>query len=234
MRIQGFLLVSLTNPTFLFDEMLAHKDSFATAVEKPVLKVFIEDILSRMMQHEVVFDHLANSSSHVHSDFVPYTKKTFLVLSKLVEDLVADGSTQAGGGALSGQIPRENFLLLNKILASEQVTTKVFDSSEQASSVIGRYLTQQRELLLEEQARTGETRGGYSGLDAQVDRLSTYDTVFRALRAVKPLVSKDSELRETIAASVEVALANLIRDINRFSGRPSKELSFAREQFPLD
>lgn len=111
----------MQNPTFLFDEILGHKDSLATAVDKPVLKIFIEDILSRMMQHQVIFDHLSNSSSKLHRDFMPYTKDTFLVLSKLVEDLVAEGGDR---------IPVENFALLNKVLSLEQVTSKVFDSSE--------------------------------------------------------------------------------------------------------
>ena len=182
----------------------------------------------------MIFDHLTNSSSQIHSDFVPYTKQTFLVLSKLVEDLVAEGAAQGNSSAVAGQIPRENFSLINKILAFEQVTTKVFDSSEQASSVLGRYLTQQKERLLDEQGRTEEAPASYSSLEAQIERLSTYDAIFRALRAVKPLVSNDGELLQTIAASVEVAMANLMQDINKFSGTDSRELSFAKEQFPLD
>lgn len=89
----------------MFDEILAHKDSLATSVERPVLKSFIRDILARMKQHEVIFDHLANSTSVVHRSFVPYTKDTFLVLSKIVHDLVAEGKQ-----IIPNQpIPQENF-----------------------------------------------------------------------------------------------------------------------------
>ena len=125
------MLVSLIKPAVLFDDILAHKDSLATDVDKRVLKIFINDILSRMMQHEVVFDHLANSLSKIHSEFKPYTQETFLVLSKIVNDLVSEGGDK---------IPAENFALINKILSTEKVTTKVFDSSETAISVLSRFL----------------------------------------------------------------------------------------------
>ncbi len=82
----------------------------------------------------MIFDHLANSTSVVHRSFIPYTKDTFLVLSKIVHDLVSEGQ-----GDL---IPKENFAEINRILSLEKVTTKVFDSSEQASNVLGKFLTQ--------------------------------------------------------------------------------------------
>jgi hypothetical protein len=46
-------------------------------------------------------------------------------------DLVAEGDLK---------VPNENFALINKILSLEQVTTKVFDSSDRAISVLGRFL----------------------------------------------------------------------------------------------
>jgi hypothetical protein len=137
-RIQNILMVSIQTPTFLFDEILAHKDSLATAVDKPVLKIFIGDILARMMQHEVIFDHLANSASVMHRGFLPCTKETYKVLSKIIMDLVAEGDAK---------IPIANFALINKILSEEQVTTKVFDSSDRAVSVLGKYLDQQLDNL---------------------------------------------------------------------------------------
>ena len=69
---------------------------------------------------------------------MPYTRETFHVLSKLVSDLVSEGNEK---------IPAENFALLNKILSTEMVTTKVFDSPEKAISVLGRFLDEQLEQL---------------------------------------------------------------------------------------
>ena len=49
-------------------------------------------------------------------------------------DLVAEGDSS---------IPNENFALINNILSLEQVTSKVFDSSDRAVSVLGKFLGQQ-------------------------------------------------------------------------------------------
>ena len=67
----------------------------------------------------------------MHNSFLPYTEETFLVLSKIITDLVNEGETS---------IPVDNIALINKILSLEKVTTKVFDSSDQAISVLSRYL----------------------------------------------------------------------------------------------
>lgn len=123
----------MQKPTYLFDEILAHKESLASDVDKPVLNIFIEEILARMTQHQVIFDHLTNSTSSIHRDFLSSSNETFLVLSKTLNDLVSEGGTV---------IPDENFALVNKILSEEEVTTKVFDSSDQASTVLGPFLTQ--------------------------------------------------------------------------------------------
>lgn len=128
----------MQNPTYLFEEILAHKESLATDVDKPVLKIFIEEILARMMQQQVIFDHLTNSASSIHREFISSSKETFLVLQKTLNDLLAEGGSV---------IPDENFALVNKILSEEVVTTKVFDSSDQASSALGPFLTQQLERL---------------------------------------------------------------------------------------
>ena len=55
------------------------------------------------------------------------------MLSKIINDLVAEGETE---------IPAENFSLINKILSLEKVTTKVFDSADTAQSVLGRFVAQ--------------------------------------------------------------------------------------------
>lgn len=57
----------------------------------------------------------------MHSSFLPYTEETFLVLSKIITDLVNEGETK---------LPSDNIALINKILSLEKVTTKVFDSSD--------------------------------------------------------------------------------------------------------
>jgi len=160
-RLQNCLLVSMQEPTYLFSEILAHKESFATAVSKPVLKHFVEDVLSRMTQHQVVFDHLANSNSVIHRAFLPYTPETFQVLSKLVDDLV---------GAGNKRIPEDNFALLNKILSLELVTAKVFDSSEKASAIIGRFLTQQWDML-NARGKRGPQPDQFSNIGAQIELL---------------------------------------------------------------
>ena len=137
-RLNNVMLTSMVQPGVLFNEILSHEESLATAVDKRVLKIFIDDILARILQHQVVFDHLTNSTSKIHSEFMPYTRETFHVLSKLVSDLVSEGNEK---------IPAENFALLNKILSTEMVTTKVFDSPEKAISVLGRFLDEQLEQL---------------------------------------------------------------------------------------
>ena len=53
------------------------------------------------------------------------------MLSKIIIELVAEGESS---------IPVENFALINKILSLEQVTTKVFDTSDRAVEVLGKYL----------------------------------------------------------------------------------------------
>lgn len=50
---------------------------------------------------------------------------------------------------------------------------------------------------------------------------------------MKSLVSSDAKLEETIAASVEVSLANLLRDINKFSSSTA-HLKYNKQNFPLD
>ena len=95
------------------------------------MNIFVQNILDRMMQHQVQFEHLNNSVSVMHRDFTPYSQETFLALSKVIKDLVNESEHK---------IPAENFALLNKILSHEKVTTKVFDSAGQAKSILGRYL----------------------------------------------------------------------------------------------
>ncbi len=63
----------------------------------------------------------------MHRSFIPYDKETFLVLNRLINDLVAEGE---------GTIPLENFSMINQILSLEKVTTKVFDSSDSANSLL--------------------------------------------------------------------------------------------------
>lgn len=60
------------------------------------------------------------------------------MLSKIITELVAEGESS---------IPVENFALINKILSLEQVTTKVFDTSDRAVDVLGKYLGQQLDYL---------------------------------------------------------------------------------------
>ena len=81
----------MKHPGLFFNDILAYKDSIVSVVDKRILKVFIDSILARMVQHEVVFDHLTNSYSKIHSEFLPYTQDTFKVLSKIVTDLVSEG-----------------------------------------------------------------------------------------------------------------------------------------------
>lgn len=53
---------------------------------------------------------------------------------------------------------------------------------------------------------------------------------------MKPLVSSEPHLLDTIATSVEVALQNLMQDMNSFSINTDDQVSstFKREIFPLD
>ena len=79
----------------------------------------------------MTFDYLKNSYSTLHRAFIPYSKETFLVLNRLINDLVSEGD---------GQIPIENLPLINEILSLEKITTKVFDSSEEACALLGNFL----------------------------------------------------------------------------------------------
>lgn len=94
-------------------------------------------MLARMVQHEVTFDHLNNSTSKLHRTFLPYTQNTFKILSKIVSELVSES------GENSEMIPLENFPIINKILSLELVTSNVFKSSDEAIQVLGRFLDQQ-------------------------------------------------------------------------------------------
>ena len=65
--------------------------------------------------------------------------------------------------------------------------------------------------------------------------MQTYDAIFKALRAVKPLVASEPHLVDTIATSVEVALQNLMKDLNTFTASETEmgKKTFTEEYFPL-
>ena len=81
--------------------------------------------------------------------------------------------------------------------------------------------------------------GLLSGYQSQVEQLESYDAIFKALRAIKPLIRNDAGLNETIATSVEVALQSLMKDLESFTVANDKEnfgsaKSFQKQLFPLD
>ena len=47
-RLNNVMLTSMVQPGVLFNEILSHEESLATAVDKRVLKIFIDDILARI------------------------------------------------------------------------------------------------------------------------------------------------------------------------------------------
>lgn len=82
-KITTITTPNITNPSYLFKEMLNHEESFNAVTDVMPL---VETILSRLNQHYITFDHLRYSFSLIHKKFLPYSNETFLLLRKIVKD----------------------------------------------------------------------------------------------------------------------------------------------------
>ena len=137
-RASNILVHHIVKPSFFFKEMVQSPESFATEVKPQVLNELVDQILDRTSQNEVSFEHLKASSSLYHQYFEPYNKNTFQVLQKIINDLIRDGEKPKGIKTLG----QEQFQVINKILAQERLSRRLFSTSEDAIAILDPYLNQ--------------------------------------------------------------------------------------------
>ena len=80
------------------------------------------------------YDHLKDSESKVHSKQQPYTADTLKIFSRIVSDFHAAAKEE------KITLGYEDFRILNKIMQTDLVSAKIYDSTQTAKEVLSFFL----------------------------------------------------------------------------------------------
>ena len=94
----------------------------------------------------------------------------------------------------------EQFQVINKILAQERFSRRLFESSEEAIALLDPYLNQLISSL--------KTKPDMQAENKDLNQLEIYNNIFQTFKAVRPLVRSKESLQELIADGVETTLAS--------------------------
>lgn len=155
-----------------------------------MLSNFVDGILKRLRQHMIQFDHLKDSISLMHRHFDSYTAKTFFTLRKILEDL-SGVKTEGDQTIYSGKPSKEAYAVINKILAEEVVSNRLFYHSETSLRQLSPIFEQQLVDLKNEVHDPNET---FVGREAQINQLQQYGDLFKSIKNVKYLAGNNKEV----------------------------------------
>lgn len=89
-KFAKIVLPSLYKPDLFFKDLIENKNqSFKHDVDNSDLLELVNQIQKRVSESEVAFEHLQMSSSRYHNSYRPYTAKTFLLLRRIMDDLLS-------------------------------------------------------------------------------------------------------------------------------------------------
>ena len=89
-RYSSVMFPNSSQPDLLFEYILASEERFNEHVGKEDLNEFTGNILKRISQQKVTFDHLKGSLSTWHGKAVPSTDQSFLVLKKIMNECLGE------------------------------------------------------------------------------------------------------------------------------------------------
>lgn len=94
-KIANIMIPSLFKPNFFFEEMITRKDqSFKNDVNENDLHTLMIEITRRIESGEISFEHLKLSKSPMHMNYKPYTEQTFILVKKIIDDLMVGDSIE--------------------------------------------------------------------------------------------------------------------------------------------
>lgn len=82
------MLPSMFSPSIFFKDMLRTNYSFKTDVPSETTYELLNEICHRVKETQIEFEHLKLSSSKKHKNYQPFTELTFLLLQRILKDLV--------------------------------------------------------------------------------------------------------------------------------------------------
>jgi hypothetical protein len=108
-------------------------------VDKKHLEQFVDIMQFQLSNLSVQYEHLEGSESKVHSKQSPFYEETFAVFARIVDDFYL--ASKQGTPLTSS-----DFSILNKIMQTDLVTSKLFKDPSQASLVLLELIEKQTQL----------------------------------------------------------------------------------------